>query len=255
MKNILFTLALLVSFSSFAQVVYDRNNQDYFINYDTNQLSLNYDGTIVSGSFEKLKGSDYYTYIVANGGEYHLVMKRFTNDDFYGIDVLKGAYKDVLKGFKKGRKYGKKVEVIYSSLPSSERGDDFDLISEERLEKIKKKEWFVQSVKENGYIGTYNIKILKHRNLNYSDLGLDYFGKIYVTEAGISIKTDIPTVDVLRGSYDVDMSGDASEGRFVCNITKGYGDYFSISINKGSGVGAFTTVSRSNSTTTLFTIE
>ena len=253
MKKILFTLTLIFTLNSFSQVVYDRNNQDFFINYDTNKLNLNYEGTMINGSFQELKGSDYYTYIVANGGDYHLIMKKFTSYEFYGIDLLKGEYKDVLKGFKKNRKYGKKVEVVYSSLPSSEPKEDFDLISEKQLEKIKKIENYGSSVKESGYIGIYNIKIIKHRNLDFNKE--DYFGKIYVSEDGVTIETEIPTVDLLRGSYDVDMSGDAAEGRFICNINKGFGDYFSISINKKSGVGAFTKVNGSISTTTTFSIQ
>ena len=253
MKKILFTLTLIFTLNSFSQVVYDRNNQDFFINYDTNKLNLNYEGTMINGSFQELKGSDYYTYIVANGGDYHLIMKKFTSYEFYGIDLLKGEYKDVLKGFKKNRKYGKKVEVVYSSLPSSEPKEDFDLISEKQLEKIKKIENYGSSVKESGYIGIYNIKIIKHRNLDFNNV--DYFGKIYVSEDGVTIETEIPKVDLLRGSYDVDMSGDAAEGRFICNINKGFGDYFSISINKKSGVGAFTKVNGSISTTTTFSIQ
>ena len=82
MKKILFTLTLIFTLNSFSQVVYDRNNQDFFINYDTNKLNLNYEGTMINGSFQELKGSDYYTYIVANGGDYHLIMKKFTSYEF-----------------------------------------------------------------------------------------------------------------------------------------------------------------------------
>lgn len=249
MKNIFF---LLFSSMILSQVVYDKNNQDYYINYDTNELNLNYKGTVINGSFEELRASGY-KYIVANGGENHLVMKKFTDYEFYGIDVLKGAHKDVLKGFNKGRKYSKKLELVYSSLPSSSPKNDFELITEKKLKEKQEEQEFAKAIKESGYEGIYNIKILKHRNLDYK--GLDYFGKIYITDVGITIKTDIPTVDELRGSYNIEMSDEVSKGSFTCEITKGYGDFFSININKESGVGAFTTMRGSSSTTTIFTIQ
>ena len=152
-------LALLLLFPiiSFGQIMYDKNNQDYFINYNTKKLNLNYNGTIISGSFEELKGSDYYSYIVANGGDVHLVMKKFTDYEFYGIDILKGEYKDIIKGFNKGRKYGKKIQVIYSSLPSSLPKDDFDLMSEKQYAKLKEKEEFSNVISQSGYVGIYNV--------------------------------------------------------------------------------------------------
>ena len=255
MRYIILTLALLFTPTLFfGQVIFDKNDQDYYINYDTNELNLKYENNIIKGLFEELKGSDYYTYIVANGGNIHLVMKKFTDNDFYGIDILKGEYKDVVKGFKKGRKYGKKVEIIFSSLPSSEPKDDFNLMSERQYEKIRKSRIYGKSVKESGFIGIYNIKIIKHSNLNYDDLNVDYFGKVYVTEEGVSIQTDIPTVDLIRGSFNADFSDDPSEGMFYCDINKGYGDYFTISINKESGVGAFTVKNGAYSTTTTYTI-
>jgi len=252
MKKILF-LFMIIPMLVNSQVVYDKNNQDYFIDYNTKKLNLNYNGTIVNGSFEELKGKDYRTYLVANGGNVHLVMKKFTSYEFFGIDVLKGDYKDVLKGFNKDRNYGKKVKVLYSSLPSSSPKDDFDLMSEKQYLDLKKKQEFSSVIKESGYIGVYNIKILNHRNLNYSDL--DYNGKITITEVGITIETDIPTLDLVRGSYNPDMSDEVDKGRFVCDITKGFDEFFSLSLNTESGVGAFTSMSGRTSTTTTFTIQ
>tara|TARA_A100001015_G_C14942968_1_gene693379 strand:+ start:689 stop:1447 length:759 start_codon:yes stop_codon:yes gene_type:complete len=249
----LILLLLLIPLLVNSQVVYDKNNQDYFIDYNTKKLNLNYNGTLVNGSFEELKGSDYYSYIVANGGDVHLVMKKFTDYEFYGIDILKGEYKDIIKGFNKGRKYGKKIQVIYSSLPSSLPKDDFDLMSEKQYLDLKKKQEFSSLIKESGYIGVYNIKILNHRNLNYSDL--DYNGKITITEVGITIETDIPTLNLVRGSYNPDMSDEIDKGRFVCDITKGFDEFFSLSLNIESSVGAFTSMRGRTSTTTTFTIQ
>ena len=254
MKKLLLLL-LLVPMHLDAQIVYDKQNQDYFIDYNNNILNLNYNGTIISGSFEKLKGKDFYSYLVANGGNYHLVMKIFTDSQFQGIDVLKGDFKDVLKGFNKGRNYGKKVEIIYSSLPNPPRtlSNEFDLITEFEIERQRKESEFSKLILESGYVGVYKIKILNHRNLNYADL--DYTGKIIITEVGITIETDIPSIDLVRGSYNVDMSDEVSNGRFVCDITKGFGEFFSLSLNTDNGVGAFTSMGGSTRTTTTFKIE
>ena len=133
MSKILTFILITINFNLFSQVFYDKQNQDFFINYDSKQLNLKYKETIINGTFEEVRGSDFYTYLVANGGNVHLVMKKLTDYKFYGVDILKGEYKDVLKGFKRDRKYGSKVEIIYSSLPSLSSQDDFDLMSEKHF--------------------------------------------------------------------------------------------------------------------------
>ena len=51
------------------------------------------------------------------------------------------------------------------------------------------------------------------------------------------------------------MSDEVDKGRFVCDITKGFDEFFSLSLNTESGVGAFTSMSGRTSTTTTFTIQ
>ena len=79
--------------------------------------------------------------------------------------------------------------------------------------------------------------------------------KIIITEVGITIETDIPSIDLVRGSYNLDLSDEVSNGRFVCDITKGFGEFFSLSLNTDNGVGAFTSMGGSTRTTTTFKIE
>ena len=105
----------------------------------------------------------------------------------------------------------------------------------------------------SGFIGVYDIKILTYRNIDYSNL--DYNGKIIITEEGITIQTDLPTLDLLRGSYNPDISDEVNKGRFVCNISKGYGDFFITSINNEGKVGAVTVSNRGSNTTTTFTLK
>lgn len=251
MKCIL-PLLLMISQLVFSQRVSDKNNSDYFIDYNSNQLNLMFNDINIMGSFEIMKGTDYYDYLVVNGNEYHLVMKKFTNTEFYGIDVLKGEFKDVVKGFKKGRKYSSKVEIIYSSLPSTSPKKEFDLITEKEMETMMKEKELSKIVVESGYVGTYKIQILRHDGLDYSKVPT--MGKIYITEVGITIETEIPTLTLTRSGYDVNYNSNPSKGEFSCYITKGYGDILSLRLNKENGVGGFTILDGSRTETTTFKI-
>ena len=253
MKSFILYLALLlISKLVFSQKISDRTNSDYFIDYNSNQLNLMFNDLNIKGSFAIMKGTDYYDYLVVNGGDTHLVMKKFTDSEFYGIDVLKGEFNDVLKGFKKGRNYGKEIEIIYSSLPSTSPKKEFDLITEKQMERILKERELSKVIVESGYIGTYNIQILRHSGLDYSNVPT--MGKIYITEEGITIETQIPTLTLTLSGYDVEYNSNPSEGEFSCYITKGYGDILSLRLNKENGVGGFTILDGRRTETTTFKI-
>ena len=87
--------------------------------------------------------------------------------------------------------------------------------------------------------------------MDYSSL--DTFGKIIITEIGVTIETEIVTLDLLRGSYNKSYSN-PSEKELTCDVTKGYADMFTVSFNKEMTVGGMTKIKGRNSITTTFKI-
>tara|TARA_B100000963_G_C22514254_1_gene619872 strand:- start:264 stop:1028 length:765 start_codon:yes stop_codon:yes gene_type:complete len=252
MKKIL--LILLISQSLFSQIKYIESDTDSYIDFTNKVVKLKFENHSIEGKYINVDGKDFYTYMVINGGNDVWVVRELSKMGIMGMDILKGDYNTILKEFKKGRKY-KKSQLLFSNLPASDVMKGYRLISEsekERYEKMNKSKLeFDSKIKDNEFLGIYKIKILKHRNLDYKDV--DTFGKIIITEVGITIETDIPSVDLLRGSY-IKETTDLEKGRFSCRINKGYGDLFSLSLNKESSVGGLSTISGRNTTTTIFKI-
>ena len=270
MKKILIIL-FIISFNSYSQKYYDENDFDKFIDYDNKIVKLQFKDYLIEGGFEKVetKTFDEYLVVKGSGNEHYVLDAKYSS--FKGLDVLDGDYSDVVKEVKKGKKY-KKVKLLFSYLSPYSYSEDLKLISDSimkmRLERQKEKEKekaakekekaaeeeFKKSIIESGYVGVYNIKIYSHRGVNYSNL--DYNGKIIVTEVGITIETDIPTVKLIRGTYNIKGSDEANKGIFVCDISVGYDDFFTLIIRKDSGVGSFSTMSLgSSATTTTFSIQ
>lgn len=254
MKKVFLLISIISINIIYSQKYFNEDDLDSYIDYTTNTINLTLEGNKVEGVFTKMKGKDYYDYLVAKGNNNtHLVMKILTNDRFYGYEVLKGDYEVFLKEFNKGRKY-KKTEVLFSNI-SEKLNYDLNFVSESSVKRMMEKklseESFSKNFKESNMEGVYKIKIFKHRNLDYKNV--DTFGKIIITEVGITIETEIPSLDLIRSSYNK-SSSKPLERQFVCNINKGYGDFFSLTINEDKTVGGLTVMNGRNSTTTTFMI-
>jgi hypothetical protein len=265
MKKLLFLLILLISYSSYSQKYYDENDYNKFVDYDNKIINLNYDGYNIKGVFEKLRGENYNNYLVVKGdNNIHFVIELYVNEIFYGIDVLEGEYEMVLKGFLKGRKYNKKVKLLFSNLPSEKKMDDIKLISEvirdyrikkvkEEENKIKKKDEFLEKFNKSNIEGVYNIQILKSGNLDYSKI--NSLGKLYITKEGITVKTDIPTLDLIRSNYIFEKC-DIDKNSFIGKISKGFGEILLLNINFNNEfkVGGFSITNGKNIETTSFKV-
>jgi hypothetical protein len=190
----------------------------------------------------------------------------------YGIEVLKGDFQEVINEFKKGKGH-KKVEVLFSNITNQTSMDEFSFVSktimemkleskkredERRLLVAKKEEQekieeqkFQDDLIKSGLIGTYKIKILTHSNIDYKSLNT--FGKITVTEIGVTIETDIPSMGLIRSVY---MNGfsEPLEGSLSCTVSKGSRDFFSLRLNKKDSVGGLTEMSGKSSNSTTFLI-
>lgn len=266
MRNLILLLLTYLTFSvSYSQVYYDESNFENYLDYDKNYINLVYKDYAIKGVFQKWRGKDYKNYLLVEGeANIHYVIKINAGKEIYGIDIIKGSYEDVLKGFKRGRKYSKKTEVLFTNLPSDSAIEDLTLISEFMMkyeaEKKKKKESedkakveFLEEFKNSGFEGVYDIQILRNNTLDYSKI--ETFGKLYITDTGISIMTDIPSIDLIRGTYNYGQNN-LSEGSLICKISKGYGDTLSLSLNFGNTtkVGAFSVLNGSRVTTTTFKV-
>jgi hypothetical protein len=252
-------LILLITQSLFSQMKYVESDTDSYIDFTNQKVKLTYNEYSIEGNYTKVDGN--YGYMIVDGGESVWIISHQSNYGIRGMDILKGDYKTILKEFKKKRNYKKSI-LLFSNLPSEEVMDGYKLITQtqielnEKLKKLedKKKELsmkFDSEISNSELLGVYKIKILKHRNLDYKNT--ETYGKLYVTEVGITVETEIPSLGLLRGSYDKGNTN-VEKGRFVCNISKGYGDLFSISLNKENKVGGLTTIDGTTSTTTIFTI-
>tara|TARA_R110002153_G_scaffold52634_1_gene147445 strand:+ start:146 stop:949 length:804 start_codon:yes stop_codon:yes gene_type:complete len=265
MKKLLFLLVLLISYSTYSQKYYDETDYNNFVDYNKKIIDINYKEYNIKGVFEKLRGKNYNNYLVVKGdNNIHFVIELYTNQTFYGIDVLEGEYENVLKGFLKGRKYSKKISLLFSNLPSEKKMGDIKLISEfirdnrikkekEKENENKKKEEFLEKFSESSIEGVYNIQILKSNNLDYSKINT--LGKLYITKEGITIKTDIPTLDLVRSNYIFERSN-IDENSFIGNISKGYGEILSLNINFSSEfkMGGFSIINGKNVRTTTFKV-
>ena len=126
-----------------------------------------------------------------------------------------------------------------SNLPSNEVLAGYSLITEKEVKDKEAELKFDSEIASSPLLGVYKIEILKHRGLDYKNSNT--FGKLYVTEAGITVESEIPSLALLRGSYDK-KNTNLEKGRFTCNVSKGYGDIFSLSLNMEYKVGAISVI-------------
>jgi hypothetical protein len=273
MTKYLIILFTLTSFWGYSQQYYNESNFEEFIDYSSKTLKLSYQSNKIEGTFIELEGKDYRNYLLVKGkNNLNWVIKPYGMTSIYGLEILKGDFDEVVNEFKKGKNH-KKVEVLFSNITNQTSMNEFSFVSktimemkleskkredERRLLVAKKEEQekineqkFQDDLIKSGLIGTYIIKILTHSNFDYKSLNT--FGKIIVTEIGVTIETDIPSMGLIRSVY---MNGfsEPLEGSLSCTISKGSRDFFSLRLNKKDNVGGLTQMSGRSSTTTTFLI-
>jgi hypothetical protein len=273
MTKYLIILFTLTSFWGYSQQYYNESNFEEFIDYSSKTLKLSYQSNKIEGTYIELEGKDYRNYLLVKGeNNLHWVIKPYGMTSIYGLEILKGDFDEVVNEFKKGKNH-KKVEVLFSNITNQTSMNEFNFVSktimemkleskkreeELRLLQVKKEEQekvveqkFQDDLIKSGLIGTYKIKILTHSNIDYKSLNT--FGKITVTEIGVTIETDIPSMGLIRSVY---MNGfsEPLEGSLSCTVSKGSRDFFSLRLNKKDSVGGLTEMSGKSSSTTTFLI-
>lgn len=255
MKKILIAFFLISFHIGFSQKYYDSSNFDYYIDYNTRAVKLKFKDFHIEGKYEKIKDKLYNEYLAVKGSQSsHWIVELWGKSSLSGLEILEGNYADAVEEFKNGREY-KKVKVLFSNLPSFSKMKDFNFISETERERKQKelmtKEKFIKELPNSGLEGVYKIKILKHGAIDYKNL--NGTGQIYITSAGVTIKTDIPSISLIRGTYMFEKSN-LSESDLTCSMSKGYGDAFTLTMNKEGNVGAFSILSSLGVKTTTFLI-
>ena len=84
----------------------------------------------------------------------------------------------------------------------------------------------------------------------------DSFGTLIVTESGITIETEIPSIDLLRSTHDkTSQFNKPSKGSFWCKVSsKSYLDGMMVVFYESKLGGSFTTLMGKNTDTTNFRV-
>lgn len=280
MKKYLIFLTVLISFSGYSQKYVDELNEGNYLDYSSNTLCVSFQSYKVEGKFISEIGKDFGRYLLVQdkiNKDLCLVIRPYGTSSFYGLEILKGSFEDVLNEFKKGRGH-KKVELLFSNISSTSKMNEFSFISEtsmemkkERLKRLEEirllklkieeqekgieeskkivEQNFQSEIVKSGLIGTYKIKILRHSNYDYQSFNI--FGKIIVTEIGVTVEVDIPSMKLLRSVYIMESSKPL-DGNLSCKVLNGGGDILVLILNKKDNIGAISELIGKTSTITTF---
>lgn len=106
------------------------------------------------------------------------------------------------------------------------------------------------------YIGTYEVKIIIYEG---QKLPYPYNGKLYVTDAGVSLISDMPVHGTIRGNHSNEefliKNMQSRPGSFFGSLSKGLGQDYSLVINKTKTSGAMTLSQNRQTTTISFVIQ
>ncbi len=121
-----------------------------------------------------------------------------------------------------------KVDIIHSDEMIFVRNKEILLkrqLAQEQLDKNIEK-----------HNGVFRVKIIRSSDINFTD----EFGTLYITNVGFTLKTDIPSMNRISGSFSIPSTNEIEEGEFSGNLgssTSLY-DVFTLIINKtGTAVG------------------
>ncbi|WP_297513902.1 hypothetical protein [Flavobacterium sp.] len=277
MKKVLF-ISLILFFNIVNSQKFVSENTSY-IDFNINEIKITVNENLFSGRFEildinfkkyilisnnsktllldfgRLIPSDYSKYfienvVILNSNDISSIKKNINKTNNYVIDKIEIDYE------------GKNDRDNYT-MPSGEFkyfwGDKF--YSERELEKEKiKKEQIQKKIDNynnlsnlNAYLGVYEVSIYTFHGVKLNPANK---GKIYVTEEGITLISDLIIDDnTLRGSHIKDSFFTPSkEGEFYCKVSKGLWDEFTCFINLKSKSGAITTSIGKEFRTTTFSI-
>tara|TARA_B110000240_G_C13387293_1_gene405210 strand:+ start:99 stop:929 length:831 start_codon:yes stop_codon:yes gene_type:complete len=273
MKTIFKLLIILISTSCFSQILEDKTTNSVFdiskMNFETviNNETISgiiYEDNVKNNRFFVLENKEK-TLIIRFRDKHSIencmgmISTKTIPWDFQINDIyyLNESLRTIKKKIKKDQFEGlNSLNLLFSSNKFGEvwvvkkYGEKKE--KEMEIERGKEKEYDEKTELEN-YIGVYKIRITKTGSykMNY-----DSFGTLIVTESGITIETEIPSIDLLRSTHDkTSLSNKPSKGSFWCKVSsKSYLDGMMVVINDSKSVGSFTTLMGKNTTTTIFRV-
>ncbi|MDB2321763.1 hypothetical protein N9V34_02455 [Flavobacteriaceae bacterium] len=231
MKKLLFTLALIFTLVSYSQEFVIENTG---IIWDVKTMTikgdvdgLNFDGKL---TVQKIGYQDYHT-LENESGSFALSFlttpsKYKDKSTVYRIYISENSLKNLVKGIKKKN---------FSKLSMKYEGEMSYVINKEVFDKKQKSEEQLQANIQK-YGGVYKVKIVRSSGISFDN----ELGTLYITEAGITLKTEIYSMDRISGSYAMPFTNEIEEGMFTGNLGKGTTlyDNFTLSINdKGTAAG------------------
>lgn len=241
MKHLLIIFFTISSFFSYSQVIIGQTINGE-LNTKNNYLTIELEGEVVKGFLTEQIVKDYKFYTIQNDEK--ILIIRFNNV----LSSKKNSVKDIYylnEDFKSVKKILKKqsfenIKDLNSIFVSSNFGGEWvdeKIISYNNLTELSE------------YIGTYKVKILKSGSYSMKS---DQYGKLTITDVGITFESEIPTIDLIRTTHNKTSEfNKPSKGKFWCSVSSGYYDDLMVVIGESSG--SFTTLRGKNTSTTIFT--
>ena len=231
MRYIILTLTLLFSLSLHSQE-FVIENTDIIWDINTMTIKGDVDGLSFDGKLtvQKIGYRDYHT-LENESGSFALSFltppSKYSDKSLVSsIYISENSLKDLVKGIKKKN---------FSKLSMKYEKETPYVINKEVFDKKQKSEQQLQANIQK-YGGVYKVKIVRSSGISFDN----QFGTLYITEAGITLKTEIYSMERVSGAYAMPITNEIKEGMFSGNLGKGtiLYDNFTLSINdEGTAAG------------------
>lgn len=247
----LILLLLFVPLVSFGQIYVF---EDTDLEWNVTEMSVNgYVGqTQIDGNLTTVT-IGYSKYDVVEGDFGSLALRYLTKPTSYkeksmisNIYISSNPLKDLVKAIKKDN--FSKVDIIHSGKMS------YVLNKEIILKKQLAQEQLNKNIERRK--GVYKVKVIRSSGISFQD----EYGKLYITDVGFTLKTYIPSMDRISGSFSIPLTNKIEEGEFSGNLgsTTSLYDVFTLTINKEGTAAGLTLATDSYSvydTTSMILIE
>jgi len=245
MKKLLLLILFCLSFNSvISQKYYDSNDLKYYLDFSNKNANLKFQDYKINGPLEEIKSFYGNTYTIIKGDSIHWILQQsIMKNKYLSYLIIKGEYKDIVK-LAKRESLGKKLEIVTSDrIFSGYFMDYFNFVNEDEYVKINRDRLIGDYLKDEGFIGDYNIKIYRDNGVNYFDLDME--GVIKLSRKEVVIETNLPTLTRFVGIYDADLNtnidfikrGIVSGRIFLKNKA-----IFSLSLDLEKKIGTLTTL-------------
>ncbi len=217
MKKTILLVLLTFSINIFAQSFINEELDGYYDDINKT-LKIKFNDYSFDGKVENIK-YNYSDCLFVKGAENHLLIC-FTSPNskmstgLYKLTVVNGDYEKVKKAILKNRlkpqaivyEYDltkgltdKKLNTNWDNVEYLKKKEEKKLAKENAKKELTNKYFTLSNIEK--YEGTYKVTIGKTGSSSF--IGLNQKGKLYITKEGITFKSEIPSIDLLRGNHFV----------------------------------------------------